>query len=959
MSSRKKQPAAAADEGDIDTSFNPNKVAMAIHYYYTSREKVTWREAQKKFKVCSKTFNRYKSLWFTLRINQLPKIAQLKRLRECILEHHIIIRGGNYYLSHAEEQHILQWIITASERGKPFTGIQVRRMAAAIRCHGRKSSYDQLHPPSSCVDETSTSSTTPSINSTITPTSDISSSSDQVDTNALTTAVSPAVNATHEFSSRGLTDHHQHTNSVSQHITLTEHSSSISSQASDTTSSHFQPTASSSTASNSANLTQADIEKIALDYSIGSCDSVDDIDLIESINSIDPDATRKETPCYSWYKRFLQRYKKFITARRLKSRSTARYCAEDAERITKWFDEIYIPAIKKYNITHADQVLAMDETGVLDNAELHSGVKYVCSNDVTKHHEERGSNNRYSILHICSALGITLPPITIFQGCRMRVGMLAQAPQGTKYQFQESGYFLSDFLPDVIRHILKHHRPTMDGSMTTTDPRVWIDGEEREHIELTKTPTCHRIILMDNASVHRNIEAEKLAEANNIHIIYLPPNTTHFMQVSDVAVFASMKKKWYTRLAIDATTAARDDLAAAKYQVNVEGLTKQNFWMRFRPAWNVGTAPCRIVEGFRRTGQWPPNKNQPLKALPALKHGEDVQASAEHATALRILTLEDENRRLQRELAQANREIKKLKQSSVNQSTSTSTTASHMTSAIITETNVHESTSFERINQLTTQFTPPRKVQLKSHVSSRNAENEIHEKYCLQPGRLLDDDEANEAHEMQRLARLGEVVEHQTIVKGHASAMGKAEAEYIKALIREYRAAKEDLEAAKSATKAKTIERERAKRAEKAAKGATKKSGKRKRANDNDAGQSQSTPVISTTSSSADSSAGQHSKKRKVATVEPVPAGLEAAADDSTNLDADEYVSMCKTLRETLDHTPMTGAMRLRIKWMRQAQRSIDQFANWTITSCDEKVIKIRRSNDEPRTKRSVRRSLM
>jgi hypothetical protein len=54
MSSRKKQPAAAADEGDIDTSFNPNKVAMAIHYYYTSREKVTWREAQKKFKVCSK-----------------------------------------------------------------------------------------------------------------------------------------------------------------------------------------------------------------------------------------------------------------------------------------------------------------------------------------------------------------------------------------------------------------------------------------------------------------------------------------------------------------------------------------------------------------------------------------------------------------------------------------------------------------------------------------------------------------------------------------------------------------------------------------------------------------------------------------------------------------------------------------------------------------------------------------
>lgn len=144
-----------------------------------------------------------------------------------------------------------------------------------------------------------------------------------------------------------------------------------------------------------------------------------------------------------------------------------------------------MPAIKKWNIEHPDQILAMDETGLLDNAELHSNVQYVCAKGVNKHLEERGSNARYSVLHICSALGVTLPPITIFQGSRMRVGMLEKAPKGTKYQFQESGYFLSDFLIDVVRHMIKNHQVDIPQTAVTSDPRVWVDKDQQPHIELT------------------------------------------------------------------------------------------------------------------------------------------------------------------------------------------------------------------------------------------------------------------------------------------------------------------------------------------------------------------------------------------------------------------------------------------------------------------------------------------
>jgi hypothetical protein len=221
MSVRNKQ-SSDVDDNDIDRDFNPNKVAMAIHYYCTSREKVSWDKARNKFNVCSNTFNRYKSLWYVLRINELPKVAQLKRLRECILEHHIIIRGGNYYLSHAEEQHVLQWIITASERGKPFTGIQIRRMAAAIRIRGRKTTYDQINPPSSCTEETtpassnvsnsesiSVSETTRVANSSAPPTdiSVITSDTNQISVNTTTHCLDASISPSHEQSANYVPKH--------------------------------------------------------------------------------------------------------------------------------------------------------------------------------------------------------------------------------------------------------------------------------------------------------------------------------------------------------------------------------------------------------------------------------------------------------------------------------------------------------------------------------------------------------------------------------------------------------------------------------------------------------------------------------------------------------------------------------------------------------------------------------
>lgn len=886
-------------ETDVATSeakpkrkqFNAQNVAMAIHAYHAHRTHLQpkWKELNDKFGVCSSTFNNYKHLWESCKIEQLPRAQQLPVLTDAVVNQRNGNRGGNYYLKHSEEQPLLRWIINASERGRPFTGIQIRRMAAAVKNVSR-TSISSDHTSSSQSNSISSSS----------PSNNLSA-----DALSIPSAL-PTVSESNVESRPSITP------------------TMLSGQSSDPL-----------------------LTSITSKPTLGDCEiDEESSSIIEDIHSIDSSNIAKGTPCYHWFKNFLIRYKSLIQKKSLKSRSAARYRAEDAERIRVWFEEVYMPAIKKWNIEHPDQILAMDETGLLDNAELHSNVQYVCAKGVNKHLEERGSNARYSVLHICSALGVTLPPITIFQGSRMRVGMLEKAPKGTKYQFQESGYFLSDFLIDVVRHIIKNHQVDIPQTAVTSDPRVWVDKDQQPHIELTKTRTWHRILLMDNASTHRNIEAEKLAEANNLHIIYLPPNTTHFMQVSDVSVFSSMKKKWYSRLSIDAASAARFDADAAKTQIDLDGLTKQNFWKRFRPAWDFGTQPWRIIDGFKRTGQWPPNVNEPLKAIPSLKHEQqDPLLSAIYDHNLQVSTMKDENQRLARELAKSKREVKQLKSQLSNELSSNIDNSTTSQALDHDEDVQHEHcTSFDRITDVINQFTPPRKIQpRKASSAKRSSQFEIHATNVTDPKRLLDDDEANAAFEMQRLIRADQPVVHETIVKGDATAMGQAEANYLKGLIVDLCDARENLDAAKSAAKAKQLDKARAKRAAAKASESGKPTKKRK-------------SKASTTTAGEESSSSSN-KRRKTSKPSP-PQQSSIDVLPAIDISTEEYQSMANLVRSSINRTPMTGAMRMRVNSIMRAKRSIDTWSDWKVVSSDVSWLRVRRRNDNRRTNRPIRRGL-
>ena len=314
-------------------------------------------------------------------------------------------------------------------------------------------------------------------------------------------------------------------------------------------------------------------------------------------------------PSRSWFDRFANDHKDEFQYRTLKNHPISRASAEDPTVIEKWFKEELLPLYQRYNITSPQQVLAMDETGFIDNAELHSSTKYMLSENVEKRIEERQPSYHYTVLHICTALGITLPPVTMFEGKRERAEMLEGAPEGTLYTFQQRGYAEASMMSEIVRHIIKyHHIPEhvpIAGELH--DDRVWNDPDQALNVDTTLTRRAHTILIMDNASVHYCEEAMLLAKQAHIHICFLPPNLTHILQVSDLSCFALLKKKWY-RTMNEVTYCQFDPVS----------VTQENFWLRLRPAWDAATCEERVIKGFEMAGQWPLNPSRPISAIVSL-----------------------------------------------------------------------------------------------------------------------------------------------------------------------------------------------------------------------------------------------------------------------------------------------------------------------------------------------------
>ena len=120
-----------------------------------------------------------------------------------------------------------------------------------------------------------------------------------------------------------------------------------------------------------------------------------------------------------------------------------------------------------------------------------------------------------SIAICMSATGYFIPPALIIPRVRRHSKYYVGAPAGTLELCNETGYMKSDLFVKWIEHFFAYAKPTRDFPV---------------------------LLLLDNHSSHVNIQVIDFCQRNNIHLLTLPPHTTHALQPLDVAFFGPFKR---------------------------------------------------------------------------------------------------------------------------------------------------------------------------------------------------------------------------------------------------------------------------------------------------------------------------------------------------------------------------------------------------------------------------------
>ena len=192
-----------------------------------------------------------------------------------------------------------------------------------------------------------------------------------------------------------------------------------------------------------------------------------------------------------------------------------------------------------------------------------------------------GSDHEYITIHCAGcASGEPLPPFILYKGKNMYRRWMEGGPAGALYRINESGWmdpanFLSWFL--------KHFLPAVS--------------------HLTKTGPV--LLFFDGHYSHISLELIRAARQNNVHLLCLPPNTTHILQPLDVGVFSPLKMNW------------RKVLKLYRLQTKGQKANKETFPGLVRQLWD-SVKPEYCKGGFRGAGLFPLSREHILAKLPPL-----------------------------------------------------------------------------------------------------------------------------------------------------------------------------------------------------------------------------------------------------------------------------------------------------------------------------------------------------
>jgi len=228
---------------------------------------------------------------------------------------------------------------------------------------------------------------------------------------------------------------------------------------------------------------------------------------------------------------------------------------------------VYSELLKSHTFTPS-AVWNMDETGVTT---VQRPTKIVATKGIRTVGKLTSGERGTTVTVICafSAAGSYLLPIFIYPRKRMLAALLAGAPPQSIGSKSDSGW---------------------------SDASLFLDW-----LKLFAVFTCcskenPHVVILDGHRSHKTLDAVNYAREHGIHLLTLPPHSTHKLQPLDVAFFKSLKSA-YNRSA-DSWMVANPGKRLSVYEIAAV----------FGRAYLQTATPVKSIRGFEMTGIWPYNR---------------------------------------------------------------------------------------------------------------------------------------------------------------------------------------------------------------------------------------------------------------------------------------------------------------------------------------------------------------
>src|SRR5690606_10068265 len=212
----------------------------------------------------------------------------------------------------------------------------------------------------------------------------------------------------------------------------------------------------------------------------------------------------------------------------------------------------------------------MDETGILEG-QGSNGLVLGSTESRNLQKRQSGSRAWTTLLECVSATGSAIPPLVIYKGRSV-----------------QQQWFPLDL------------RPYTDWKFHSTE-NGWTDNETAVYwlkeifIPATQASdlAAARLLILDGHKSHESTEFMYLCYTHNIHLLYLPPHTSHVLQPLDQSVFGPLK------------SAYRKELGYLEQWNDSTIVGKRNFLNCYRKARQSALTAQNIRSGWKSTGLWP------------------------------------------------------------------------------------------------------------------------------------------------------------------------------------------------------------------------------------------------------------------------------------------------------------------------------------------------------------------